>query len=355
MSEKIRVKVFANEHANLDSLPLRYGIHFLNDTYIDLTNFEFLKIEYGKNQRHHYIAEFTDPNNPGSEPHSGHFVIFEKYGEWSLVTVWRDDDDKTEFYLSELLKQLRRSGTVNVSMLLKMHPLYLRGELNTSAAVVEYLYKNLAHSEISKIKESERISRETTEKYIETLKATNEKLEKQRDLNKSVALQAIDIVETLEKSNDQLAIANDDLKNKYTSLKESIPDLIQAALTNVDKEEQEKSKDGYLLEPAKQVTKLWNSKTGSTYKNIGIEASIVDVKRMGTRIQLSYIDKNGQIQTITDFGIINGFVQEVFDYLNLRKESKKRAVLILTFKPHSEIKLASDTMRLPEYAGLWRN
>ena len=76
---------------------------------------------------------------------------------------------------------------------------------------------------------------------------------------------------------------------------------------------------------------------------------------MGSKIQLTYIDKNEESQSITDFGIINGFVQEVFDYLNLRKESRERAVLILTFKPNSEIKLASDTMRLPEYAGLWRN
>jgi hypothetical protein len=275
----------------------------------------------------------------------------DKYGEQVLVTVWRDDDDKTEFYLSELLKKLRSNGKLTPSILLNMHPLYVRGEMNTSADVVDYLSRNLAESEINKIKESERAAREEADKYLEeneNLKSANKELQKKSDLNREVALQAIDQVETLEKNNQLL-------EEKYTKLQQSIPEIIQAALDKVDRENSQKSKDNYLNEPAKPVTKIWNSKTGSTYKNIGIEASISDVRRVGTKIQLTYIDKNSTSQTITDFGVINGFVSDVYEYLNSRKEARKRAVLILTFKPDKVMKLASDTMKLPEYSGLWRN
>ena len=107
------------------------------------------------------------------------------------------------------------------------------------------------------------------------------------------------------------------------------------------------------LEVAKQVTKPWPSRTGSDYMNIGIEASIEDVRPMGSKISLTYLDKSGNRQTVTDFGY-HGFVQLVYDYLKSCKDENRRAVFILTYRPDMKMRLAADTMMLANYVKLWR-
>lgn len=110
-----------------------------------------------------------------------------------------------------------------------------------------------------------------------------------------------------------------------------------------------------LLEVARAVTRPWPSKIpGSVYMNIGIEANIVDVYKTGSSISLTYIDKSGRNQTVTDFGY-QGFVQLVYDYLMSCKVANQRAVFILTYKPDMKMRLAADTMMLGTYVNLWRN
>jgi hypothetical protein len=106
-----------------------------------------------------------------------------------------------------------------------------------------------------------------------------------------------------------------------------------------------------MLQPAQSVTKPWPSKTGGPYKNIGIEATIVDVRNSGNKIYLTYLDKNCLEKTIDDFGY-QGFVSSVFNYL--KSKQGKRAIFLLTWKNDEVMKLASDTMMLRSYAGLWQ-
>ncbi len=55
-------------------------------------------------------------------------------------------------------------------------------------------------------------------------------------------------------------------------------------------------------EPAVSVTKPWNSKTGSSYVYVGIQAHISSVTRDANGTKLIYLDKLGELKAITDFG-----------------------------------------------------
>jgi len=108
-----------------------------------------------------------------------------------------------------------------------------------------------------------------------------------------------------------------------------------------------------LCERAHEVTRKWQSLTGSTYQNIGMLSMILGVEKSecGRKIILHTINREGDKVTLTDFGY-QGFRKEVFDYL--KQNLGKLAVFLITWKPGQAPKLASDTMMLPRYQSLWR-
>ena len=348
MEERISVKIIAKEHANMDSLPLRFGIHFDSDVEIELIEAKFIKVDNKYSDRHHYSAKLVDPVNPDNKPEIGYFILGDRFnkGKWTLVTAWRNDQN-TEWYLSETLRRLREDKVLNPKMLLDMHPLYRRGEINSSSTLVNYLIKDLAQADILRIEASAKAAHEKYLIDVEQLKTENENLQKQSDKHLNVALEAIEHVEVLEETKSHLELLNKALEDENTQLKQA---FTTAALRDLGKTPQELA-----MIPARQVTRVWQSKTGSTYKNIGIEATVIDVIRRGENIVLTYADENGGYQTVEDFGFLNGFVKDVYEYLTSCKEKNRRAVFILTYKPDMRMRLASDTMKLANYSSLWRN
>ena len=151
-----------------------------------------------------------------------------------------------------------------------------------------------------------------------------------------------------EKEKNKILInENDILVNENEQMRKALEGIKERSKIRNDKEA--------LLEVARAVTRPWPSKIpGSVYMNIGIEATIVDVYKSGSNISLTYIDRSGKNQTVTDFGY-QGFVQLVFDYLMSCKIANQRAVFILTYKPDMKLRLAADTMMLGTYVNLWRN
>lgn len=108
-------------------------------------------------------------------------------------------------------------------------------------------------------------------------------------------------------------------------------------------------------EPARRVTKVWQSKTGGQYRNVGIEAQVIKVTDADPRIVLTFVDENGDQKTVEDFGRDNKFEKTVFDYLKARADQGGRAFFILTKKPDDrEAKLASNTMMLSQYRHYWQ-
>lgn len=107
-----------------------------------------------------------------------------------------------------------------------------------------------------------------------------------------------------------------------------------------------------LNRPSRTVTRQWQSQTkNSQHMNVGIDAYVDDVSRQGNKIYLRFIDSKGSLREIHDFGVKNGFVSSVFDYLSTRKG--RRAVFLVTWKPGDKSMLASDTMMLEKYSQLW--
>ena len=185
----------------MDSLPLRFGVHFSSDTQIALFDCKDLGPDYRYSERHHFEAQFSDVNDPKSKPLLGHFVLVDKYGDgrWALVTVWCGDDRDTEFYLSETLKQMRLNGKLTPAKLIKMHPHYVKGEVNNSGALVDFLVKDLTQGERDKVRALEQKANADAEKKL----ADDAIYKKEIDRVKSVGYEAITALEDKEIENQK--------------------------------------------------------------------------------------------------------------------------------------------------------
>lgn len=347
---RLSVLVLAREHANQDSLPLRFGLHFEEDTEIVIFDAVDLGPDERYGDRRHYLGSIRLNNDEGEMSQQGHFVVgYRRPGNYlSLVTVWRSDNREVEFYLSNTMRNLREEGFLSPDKLIEMHPFYLSGEINSSGSLIRYLSKNLAAAEIDRAKASQERARIETDKILSEIDSIlAEKDAAQRDAQnaRSVALEAIEAVENMEIRANR---AEQGEKEALFQLADA-----QAKLRARDFPGDSSQSNGQASErtPAIAVTKPWQSKTGSAYRNQGVEAYVVDVRRVGDgRICLTYIGRGGEEKSIEDFGY-QGFVAPVFDCLNDRKG--KRAVFLVTQKPGGELKLAADTMLLPAYRSLW--
>jgi hypothetical protein len=349
MNDSLLVWVPVREHANLDSLPLRFGLHFQEDTQIELYGLTDLGVDDRFSDRHHYEGYIRNSIRPSEEGQFGHFVVGyrQRSSHWALVTAWRNASQDDEYFLSNTLRNLREDGILSPAMLLRMHPKYLNKEINTSATLIAYLLKTLSQDEITKAKQSEERARVDTEQALKEMKNAREEANRARleaERARSIAIEAIETVESLEVRAINAEQAAQEART-----------LLAAALAQIQHNEVAQSVGAErgaanVHPPARVVTAVWKSKTGSDYRNVGLEAAVVDVQKMGNQISLTYVGKDGGQKTVQDFGR-DGFVSQVFAYLNSRKG--KQAVFLVTQKPGKDVQLASDTMMLPAYKGLW--
>jgi len=315
----MKILIKKTGHANCDSLPLRFGLHFDQDAELTLVNVRLLKNDEKYPDRLHYSANFDSVNC--SE--LGNFVVSDDKVP-VLITVWGTNDRDTEYKLSELIRNLRRSGALTSENLLEMHPDYKSGRIRTSADLVEVLTNKKSQLEVARIRDIATKAEIEAEKAIKERNALEEKLED--------ALIAAEVAKSE-------AIK---FKNAYEQqLAEGVNRMNKLADQRIDSE---------IMGVAKKITDTWQSKTGSEYLNFGIEAYIAKVNRNGDQIQITYINEMGNEVAINDFGY-NGFVGHVYDYL--RSKLHSRAVFIITHKPNGPLKLAADTMLLNTYKHFW--
>jgi hypothetical protein len=265
---------------------------------------------------------------------------------WSLVTAWCNGNRDDEYFLSNTMRNLREDGILNPRMLLEMHPAYRNGEINSSASLIRYLSRHMAKDNILRAQESEKRSRLQTEEALALMKQAHKSAEaakRQAEHSKTIAMEAIETVEILE-------VRANKAEEAEREARRLLAEALQAISTG-DAEQLERGPTDRVVLPARAVTQMWRSKTGSDYRNLGIEADVIEVIRVGeSKISLTYVGKSGENVTVDDFGY-QGFVKPVFEYLSGRKG--KRAVFLVTQKPGSPVKLAADTMMLPAYKGLW--
>ena len=98
--KNIRVFLDVRGHANLDSFPLRYGIHYQYNTNIELYNCENWEIDQKFPNRFHVDANFIGKDN---KEEVGHFVLTKnQFNDLKIVTVWKNDME-VEYKLSYCL------------------------------------------------------------------------------------------------------------------------------------------------------------------------------------------------------------------------------------------------------------
>lgn len=160
----ISIKVKAKQHCNLDSFPLRFGFTFEHDTDIELQIISGPKADPRFNDRFIYKGSIEHPQN--KQQLTGEFVVHDNGQIKSLVTAWRHDSD-TEYYLSSVMQDLRKSGDLTPATLLSFHEPYIKGSLRTHSDLVRELTKVCSRDEISQI---ERTAQQSINSFSNELK-----------------------------------------------------------------------------------------------------------------------------------------------------------------------------------------
>ncbi len=215
------VRVLKSAHANLDSLPLRFGIHFKADQVLVLNVDKIIGEDPQFRARFHVEGKFKDPTNPHAKEQWGHFVLEQKPSdrEPSLVTVWRNDRD-TEWGLSTTMTNLRKDGFVTVEQLLDMHPLYLSGKVTDSAGLVKHLSVSIAKKDIARFEDAASKARADTALAINDLERAREELEIERNKSEKMKALASEAIEIVTKQEEKIAMQNDEIASLKVRAKE---------------------------------------------------------------------------------------------------------------------------------------
>lgn len=175
-----RVYVVRKDHANMDSLPFRFGLHFKKDMILDVFDVTDQQQDFRKADRFHVNASFRDPDSPKAPIHRGHFVLLE--GALPMVvTVWRTDDAETETYLSELIRNLRRDGVIGVDDLLKLHPEHVSGGLRTAAQLLARLVSDRTEADRTRLEAAEKRAQADARKLLDEIAQANRAAEAAKD------------------------------------------------------------------------------------------------------------------------------------------------------------------------------
>lgn len=232
--------VVKHEHANMDSFPFRYGIHFQKTVQLDLFNCRNFKWQE-KDKRFEVEANFVG-NNGVIE--SGFFIIlYTNYPNPKVKTVIRKDID-TEYHLSALLRGLREEGNLTPEDLLNLHPKYLSGEANTFYKLSKVIHQS-SDINVSKNNLNEIIANADKEykDLLERMKKTQElniKLEDDANAALSLVNEAVktinlrdDEIRRLEKENAKLAEEIEMGKSKGSQVNVEKPMVLVNVETNV--------------------------------------------------------------------------------------------------------------------------
>ena len=184
------VVIKQNEHANLDSFPLRYGFQFEKNTDLEI-HCDPSTLSPDKNpkykNRYNVITKFTNPTNNRTE--RGVFYLINNqnnkfYDNDKVITVIRYlDEAENEHHLSEVLKSLRISNEITPQDLIKFHPLYMTRQLSTHADLIRILAEKKSTKEILKIQS---IADQAIQRYEGQITKLNDELITLRNINTEI-------------------------------------------------------------------------------------------------------------------------------------------------------------------------
>ena len=216
-SPKLLVDVVKHEHANMDSFPFRYGIHFERTTRLDLfncKNYEWQEFEV----KFKVEANFVGKNGVIEK---GIFIImYTDFPNPKVVTVIREGIE-TEIHLSSLLKSLRKANTITPQKLMDLHPLYIAGEANTFEKLAARLYSGNNKTTIAN-DELETIKMEAKRQAEEDYKKTLLELEKENERIRNIANKAIKGMSEAGEALGEKEIENKKLQGENKKLQDEI-------------------------------------------------------------------------------------------------------------------------------------
>lgn len=335
-----RTRYHLSRHALEESFPLRFGVVlpgpklFVENATQDDEGTQSQRLSDRQQGRAHVVGEMWTALEKGQRLGGGRLVVGAPNAHGQdpfVVTVLpleglalRTSQNLSDYLFNERKKEGREWLTPEY-IARELHPLVIRGELVNQSQLADHI----------------------ADRMSQPLRTHAEKLSRENAHIRSVAEEAIEAVSNLEERVTETATRAALAERGEKEALRQLEDAIQAlkALEAV-----RESSFSELPPPAAEVTQAWRSRTGSGYSNVGLEATVLSVSRQENRTKLTYIDQSRKSKTIEDFGY-QGFVGPVYAYLESRVG--KRAVFIVTQLPNKPLRLASDTMMLPQYKALW--
>jgi hypothetical protein len=326
-AQDMMVDVVYHHHANSDSFPFRYGIHFNRTTSIEIFNCKYYK--WQKNgEKFEVQADFIGKDD---KIENGLFILaITDFPNPRVVTVMRNDLE-TEFYLSKLLRSLRESGEVSTNDFLDWHQLYLSGEANTFQKLAK-LYAKKFNSINSEDKEFliSKANAEAKSEFENLLKDKENEIRRlkiENDKNIAATKEAIAIYEIAEKE-----------VNEKTQLLNAATEVVRDRDGIIENQQREiQVKDSQINDYKNQLFNL--AKQNPQYDGSEIEISTVGLlERVEKRKRTK---NNGQIIDCVFLkfkgGIPERKMDEVFDPQDIIFEKAKQfigeKVVTVTWRP----------------------
>ena len=274
------------------------------------------------------------------------------HGRYQLISFWPDTQhpDAHKSYTDPLVDTALAGSPYDIQTVATvMHDCFKNNAGVSPAALMQKLYQERVHelsaSQAETAQQLQEIAADLVTAKEQAEEFQRKLLEKDKELQSThttIELQKIQNQQSQSQIQELIA-TNAKLENEIESIKSAIDHSTPANASYPEVK-------AMVTRKAEPVTKVWNSRTGSNYKNVGVLGWVIDVEQVGNKIELTTLNTQGQKMTLTDFGRF-GFVSHVFDYLIERKD--EAAVFIITWRPNGSPMLASDTMMLPQYRHLW--
>ena len=142
------IYVKQDEHANIHSLPFRYGFYFKANQKLEISECrDWLNETNKKGQKTIKVtANFKDDKG---KTWNGLFTLIDnKHQHYKLATVWDPIDQPTENHLSDQIIDLCDKKILSTDELVVLHPYYLNGEARTVTGLFASIRKALPGKEV---------------------------------------------------------------------------------------------------------------------------------------------------------------------------------------------------------------
>ena len=283
--EKTIIYVKNDEHANLHSLPFRFGFYFQNNKTLEIFDCKNWTKETKKDGEEYaqVIANFRDEKG---EVHSGKFTLINNKAKYlKLVTVWDPEDRNTEYFLSDLIRSLCEKKILTSDDLVKLHPFYKTGEATTTEGLIKAITKIFPGKEVA----SKDIENEITRQIQEKTKVIKDEITEEVSKNFSAEIKHM---------------VNEAVKDSFSNLTPDLMKAVSEISKNIIEKRQEKKPS---VEASKQTTNFTQIRNKEARNNSSFSNNTNC--NIGEKVQKIY-GPPGTGKTTTLINLVKTYVHE---------------------------------------------